>query len=53
MSNQPKTPIRGFRISDDLYQRLTAAALEEGQSRTEFVIQAIEQRLQTLGGDKK
>ncbi len=53
MPNQPKTPIRGFRIPDDLYQRLTEAAQHHEVSRTELVINAIEQYLRTLGGDER
>lgn len=53
MPNQPKTPARTFRIPDDMYERLTQAAKQRNETRTVFVIKAIEERLRTLGGDKQ
>lgn len=40
--NKPKTPIRGFRIPDDVYNAAKAKAEEKGETLTEVVRKALE-----------
>jgi predicted HicB family RNase H-like nuclease len=42
MPNQPKTPIRNFRISDDLWAAAQAKAAEQGVAVSEIVRRALE-----------
>lgn len=42
MPNQPKTPIKCFRIPDDLYRAAQAKAAERGESVSEVVRRALE-----------
>ncbi|GLK17317.1 putative HicB family RNase H-like nuclease [Herbiconiux flava] len=39
--NQPKTPMRGFRIPTDLYKAAQAKAASEGRSVTDIVREAL------------
>jgi hypothetical protein len=39
--NQPKTPTRSFRISDDVYKPALAKAREEGTTLTDVVTSAL------------
>jgi predicted HicB family RNase H-like nuclease len=41
--NQPKTPLRSFRIPDEVYRAAQAAAAESGESVSDVVRQALEQ----------
>ncbi|WP_366513404.1 ribbon-helix-helix protein, CopG family [Herbiconiux sp.] len=41
MPNQPKTPIRGFRIPTDLYEAAQAAAQAEGRTISDVVREAL------------
>lgn len=40
--NQPKTPMRSFRIPDDVYDAAKAKAAERGETLTEVVRKALE-----------
>lgn len=40
--NAPKTPLRSFRIPDDLYRAAQAAAAEKGESMSDVVRRALE-----------
>jgi len=40
--NKPKTPIRGFRIPDDVYEAAQAKAKERGETLTDVVRKALE-----------
>jgi predicted CopG family antitoxin len=40
--NQPKTPIRCFRIPDDLYRATQAKAEERGESVSDVIRRALE-----------
>ena len=40
--NKPKTPIRSFRIPEDLYEQAKAKAAERGESLTDVVKAALE-----------
>jgi predicted DNA-binding protein len=40
--NQPKTPIRGFRIPDELYRAAQTKATEEGRTLTDVVREFLE-----------
>lgn len=40
--NQPKTPIRSFRIPDDVYDAAKAKAAERGETLTDVVKKALE-----------
>lgn len=42
MANQPKTPIKGFRIPEDLYRSAQIKAMAEGRSLTDIVREALE-----------
>jgi predicted DNA-binding protein len=42
MPNQPKTPMRSFRISDELYDYLAALAKTQGRTVTDVVREALE-----------
>jgi predicted DNA-binding protein len=42
MPNQPKTPIRGFRIPDELYRAAQAKAADEGRTLTDVVREFLE-----------
>jgi predicted DNA-binding protein len=42
VSNQPKTPIRGFRIPSDLYHAAMAKAESEGRTLTDVVREALQ-----------
>lgn len=42
MPNQPKTPIKCFRISADLYAAAQAKAAERGETLTSVVVRALE-----------
>jgi len=39
--NQPKTPIRGFRIPTDIYEAAQTKALSEGRTLTDVVREAL------------
>jgi predicted DNA-binding protein len=41
--NQPKTPLRSFRISDELYEAAQARAAEEGETVSDVVRRALEE----------
>jgi len=47
--NQPKTPQRSFRISDDLYLPLKELAASEGVTASDIVRELIEERLREAG----
>lgn len=40
--NQPKTPLRSFRIPDDTYRAAQAKAAEKGESVSDVVRKALE-----------
>jgi predicted HicB family RNase H-like nuclease len=40
--NQPKTPVRNFRIDDELYRAAQAKAAERGETLTEAIRQLLE-----------
>ena len=40
--NQPKTPMKSFRIPEDVYQAALAKARERGETLTEVVRKALE-----------
>lgn len=40
--NKPKTPLRSFRIPDDIYQAAQAKAEERGESVSDAVRRALE-----------
>jgi predicted DNA-binding protein len=40
--NQPKTPVKGFRIPTDLYDAALAKAQSEGRTLTEVVREALQ-----------
>jgi hypothetical protein len=40
--NQPKTPLKSFRIPDELYRAAQAKAAEEGESVSDVVRAALE-----------
>lgn len=40
--NKPKTPLRSFRIPDDVYQAAQAKAAEKGESVSDVVRRALE-----------
>lgn len=40
--NQPKTPLKSFRIPDDLYRAAQAKATERGETVSEIVRAALE-----------
>lgn len=42
MPNQPKTPIRGFRIPDPLYDAAKAKAAERGEDLSTVIRAALE-----------
>lgn len=42
MPNQPKTPMRSFRIPDDLYEAAQRKARDEGRTVTDVVREALE-----------
>ncbi|SDZ16116.1 hypothetical protein SAMN05216554_2706 [Herbiconiux ginsengi] len=42
MPNQPKTPMKSFRISEDLYRSALSKAKSEGKSLTDVVREALE-----------
>ncbi|MBF4573169.1 hypothetical protein ITJ64_11625 [Herbiconiux sp. VKM Ac-1786] len=42
MPNQPKTPVKSFRISEDLYRAALSKAKSEGKSLTDIVREALE-----------
>lgn len=42
MPNRPKTPMKSFRIPDDLYRAALSKAEGEGRSLTEIVREALE-----------
>jgi predicted DNA-binding protein len=39
--NQPKTPLRAFRISDEIYDVLKGKAADEGRTVTDVVREAL------------
>lgn len=39
--NQPKTPIKSFRIPDDIYKAAQAKAAERGETLTGVVVDAL------------
>lgn len=39
--NAPKTPLKSFRIPDDLYRAAQARAAEKGESVTAVVVRAL------------
>ena len=39
--NQPATPIRGFRIPDELYEAVKRVAADRGETVTDVVIRAL------------
>ena len=41
MPNQPKTPLRNFRIPDDLWDAARAKARAEGRTLTDVVLAAL------------
>ncbi|MCS5716749.1 hypothetical protein N1027_01210 [Herbiconiux sp. CPCC 205763] len=41
MPNQPKTPVKGFRIPVDLYDAALAKAQSEGRTLTDVVREAL------------
>ena len=43
--NQPKTPVRTFRLADDLWTQLKAAAKREGVTVTEVLRRLVEEYL--------
>lgn len=42
MPNQPKTPLRNFRIPDELYEAAKAKAAEDGRNLSDVVREALE-----------
>lgn len=42
MPNQPRTPMRSFRIAEDLYRAARAKAAERGESLSDVVRRALE-----------
>lgn len=40
--NQPKTPMRSFRIPDEVYRAAQAKAAEKGETLTDVVRRALE-----------
>ena len=42
MPNQPKTPMKSFRISEDLYRAALRKAEEEGKTLSDVVREALE-----------
>lgn len=42
MPNKPKTPVKSFRIPDDLYQAALIKAAADGRSLTEVVREGLE-----------
>lgn len=45
MPNQPKTPVRTFRLSKDLWDRFTAAAKREGITASDLLRRLVEEYL--------
>lgn len=41
--NQPKTPARGVRVADDLWQAAKKKAAEEGETVTDVIVRALEE----------
>jgi hypothetical protein len=41
MPNQPKTPMRGLRVPDDLWAAAKAKAASEGRTVTDVIITAL------------
>jgi predicted HicB family RNase H-like nuclease len=41
--NQPKTPLRTFRIADDLYRAAKAKAAKQGETLSEVVRRLLEE----------
>ena len=48
MPNQPKTPMKSFRISEDLYRAALCKAEEEGKTLSDVVREALEKYIQEL-----
>ncbi|MFB2583033.1 ribbon-helix-helix protein, CopG family [Herbiconiux sp. P15] len=46
MPNQPKTPLRAFRIPDEIYDVLKAKAADEGRTVTDVVREALREYIQ-------
>lgn len=46
MPNQPKTPMKSFRISEDLYRAALSKAEEEGKTLSDVVREALEKYIQ-------
>lgn len=44
--NQPKTPLRAFRIPDEIYDLLKAKAADEGRTVTDVVREALREYIQ-------
>jgi predicted DNA-binding protein len=44
--NQPKTPLRAFRIPDEIYDVLKAKAADEGRTVTDVVREAFREYIQ-------
>ena len=44
--NQPKTPLRAFRIPDEIYNVLKAKAADEGRTVTDVVREALRAYIQ-------
>jgi predicted HicB family RNase H-like nuclease len=42
MPNQPKTPLKSFRIPEDLYRAAQAKAAEKGESLSQVVRRSLE-----------
>jgi predicted CopG family antitoxin len=42
MPNAPKTPLRSFRIPDDVYRAAQAKAVEKGESVSDVVRRALD-----------
>lgn len=42
MPNQPKTPMRSVRISDDVWEAAKTKAAEKGESMTDVIRKALE-----------
>lgn len=42
MPNQPRTPLRSFRIPDELYEAAQAKAADKGESVSDVVRRALE-----------
>lgn len=45
MPNQPATPLRAFRVSDELWEAVQAKCAAEGVTVTEVILKALERFL--------